>query len=133
MTFHVPTVAESTDRQLRDIQNALPDENADTSSDSTTPSGLMLYQAWRTISTPIRAGLFARFSLTPPRRSIWSLLDAALADLTSVGRDIISKNAIADILTYLGLHETGFAPLIERKTVQNISPRYIRFLATLFG
>lgn len=99
---------------------------------ATTPSGLMLYQAWRTISTPIRAGLFARFSLTPPRRSIWSLLDAALAglvtsankvsyftgedkaalaDLTSVGRDIISKNAIADILTYLGLHETGFATL----------------------
>ena len=36
---------------------------------------------------------------------------AALADLTSVGRDIISKNAIADILTYLGLHETGFATL----------------------
>ncbi|EGT0642856.1 MULTISPECIES: hypothetical protein [Citrobacter] len=34
MTFHVPTVAKSTDRQLRDIQNALPDENADTSSDS---------------------------------------------------------------------------------------------------
>ena len=34
MTFHVPTVAESTDRQLRDIQNALPDENVDTSSDS---------------------------------------------------------------------------------------------------
>ena len=99
---------------------------------ATTPSGLMLYQAWRTISTPIRAGLFARFSLTPPRRSIWSLLDAALAglvtsvnkvpyftgedkaalaDLTSVGRDIISKNTIADILTYLGLHETGFATL----------------------
>jgi len=36
---------------------------------------------------------------------------AALADLTSVGRDIISKNTIADILTYLGLHETGFATL----------------------
>ena len=34
MTFPVPTVAESTDRQLRDIQNALPDENVDTSSDS---------------------------------------------------------------------------------------------------
>uniref|UniRef100_UPI003855EAE2 glycine-rich domain-containing protein n=1 Tax=Escherichia coli TaxID=562 RepID=UPI003855EAE2 len=34
---------------------------------------------------------------------------AAQTDLTSVGRDIIGKNTIADILTYLGLHETGFA------------------------
>lgn len=29
---------------------------------------------------------------------------AALTDLTSVGRDIIGKNAIADVLTYLGLN-----------------------------
>ena len=36
---------------------------------------------------------------------------AALTDLTSVGRDIIGKSTIADILTYLGLHETGFATL----------------------
>lgn len=31
---------------------------------------------------------------------------AAQTDLTSVGRDIIGKNTIADILTYLGLRET---------------------------
>ena len=31
---------------------------------------------------------------------------AALTDLTSVGRDIIGKNAIADVLTYLGLNDT---------------------------
>ncbi|MEZ3331170.1 hypothetical protein AB9L99_24030, partial [Escherichia coli] len=31
---------------------------------------------------------------------------AAQTDLTSVGRDIIGKNTIADILTYLGLGET---------------------------
>ncbi|EBB4754336.1 hypothetical protein EP679_11700 [Salmonella enterica subsp. enterica serovar Typhimurium] len=31
---------------------------------------------------------------------------AAQTDLTSVGRDIIGKNTIADILTYLGLEET---------------------------
>ena len=36
---------------------------------------------------------------------------AALTDLTQVGRDIIGKSTIADILTYLGLHETGFATL----------------------
>lgn len=36
---------------------------------------------------------------------------AAQTDLTSVGRDIIGKKTIADILTYLGLHETGFATL----------------------
>ena len=32
---------------------------------------------------------------------------AAQTDLTSVGRDIIGKNTIADILTYLGLAEAG--------------------------
>ncbi len=32
---------------------------------------------------------------------------AAQTDLTSVGRDIIGKNTIADILTYLGLRELG--------------------------
>ncbi|HBV7996121.1 TPA: phage tail protein [Citrobacter freundii] len=32
---------------------------------------------------------------------------AAQTDLTSVGRDIIGKNTIADILTYLGLTTTG--------------------------
>ncbi|HIA0139278.1 TPA: gp53-like domain-containing protein [Salmonella enterica subsp. enterica] len=31
---------------------------------------------------------------------------AAQTDLTSVGRDIIGKNTIADILTYLGINET---------------------------
>lgn len=36
---------------------------------------------------------------------------AALTDLTQVGRDIIGKSTIADILTYLGLHETGFSTL----------------------
>ena len=55
MTFPVPTVAESTDRQLRDIQNALPDENVDTSSDSdyavranavSGVDGLYAYQGW---------------------------------------------------------------------------------------
>lgn len=56
MTFPVPTVAESTDRQLRDIQNALPDENVDTSSDSDyavranavsgVADGLYAYQGW---------------------------------------------------------------------------------------
>ena len=33
---------------------------------------------------------------------------AAQTDLTSVGRDIIGKNTIADILTYLGLREGSF-------------------------
>ncbi|MGK0705000.1 gp53-like domain-containing protein [Yokenella regensburgei] len=56
---------------------------------------------------------------------------AALTDLTSVGRDIIGKNAIADVLTYLGLSEvvlgddcsfTGFAygdetkPYLKRRS-----------------
>ncbi|HCU0591221.1 TPA: hypothetical protein OUE74_004291 [Enterobacter roggenkampii] len=36
---------------------------------------------------------------------------AALTDLTSVGRDIIGKNTIADILTYLGL---GEMPIIAK-------------------
>lgn len=132
MIFHVPTVAESTDRQLRDIQNALPDENVDTSSDSdyavranavsAVEDGLYAYQGW----------IIRQIFPDTAEKGIWSLLDAALAglvtsankvpyftgenkaalaDLTSFGRDIISKNAIADILTYLGLHETGFATL----------------------
>jgi uncharacterized phage protein gp47/JayE len=56
MTFPVPTVAESTDRQLRDIKNALPDENVDTSTDSDygvraaavsgVADGLYAYQGW---------------------------------------------------------------------------------------
>lgn len=56
MTFPVPTVAESTDRQLRDIQNALPDETIDTSTDSDysvranavsgVADGLYNYQGW---------------------------------------------------------------------------------------
>ncbi|EFC9694744.1 phage tail protein [Escherichia coli] len=36
---------------------------------------------------------------------------AALTDLTSVGRDIIGKNTIADILTYLGLGEGSALPV----------------------
>jgi len=36
---------------------------------------------------------------------------AALTDLTSVGRDIIGKNNIADILTYLGLGEGSALPV----------------------
>lgn len=35
---------------------------------------------------------------------------AAQTDLTSVGRDIIGKNTIADILTYLGLREAAKMP-----------------------
>lgn len=56
MTFPVPTVEESTERQLRDIQNALPDESVDTSSDSDyavranavsgVADGLYAYQGW---------------------------------------------------------------------------------------
>lgn len=56
MTFPVPTVAESTDRQLRDIQNALPNENVDTGTDSDygvranavsgVADGLYTYQSW---------------------------------------------------------------------------------------
>lgn len=33
---------------------------------------------------------------------------AALTDLTQVGRDIVGKSTIADILTYLGLEESAF-------------------------
>ncbi|EPD5022847.1 tail fiber protein, partial [Escherichia coli] len=36
---------------------------------------------------------------------------AAQTDLTSVGRDIIGKNTIADILTYLGLGEGSALPV----------------------
>ncbi|MDM3430477.1 tail fiber protein [Citrobacter sp. Cb023] len=36
---------------------------------------------------------------------------AAQTDLTSVGRDIIGKNTIADILTYLGLGEGSMLPV----------------------
>lgn len=56
MTFPVPTVAESTARQLRDIENALPDEDVDTSTDSDyfvrasaasgVADGLYAYQGW---------------------------------------------------------------------------------------
>lgn len=56
MTFPVPTVAESTDRQLRDIKNALPDENIDTGTDSDygvranavsgVADGLYAHQGW---------------------------------------------------------------------------------------
>ncbi|KNC92535.1 baseplate J/gp47 family protein [Trabulsiella odontotermitis] len=56
MTFPVPTVADSTARQLRDIQNALPDENIDTGTDSDygvranavsgVADGLYAYQGW---------------------------------------------------------------------------------------
>lgn len=56
MTFPVPTVTESTDRQLRDIQNALPNENVDTTTDSDyavranavsgVADGLYAYQGW---------------------------------------------------------------------------------------
>ncbi|WP_250250602.1 phage tail protein [Escherichia coli] len=38
---------------------------------------------------------------------------AAQTDLTSVGRDIIGKNTIADILTYLGLGEAAKLPAIS--------------------
>ncbi|WP_313438942.1 hypothetical protein [Atlantibacter hermannii] len=37
---------------------------------------------------------------------------AALTDLTSVGRDIIGKNTIADVLTYLGLGDIALAGTI---------------------
>lgn len=38
---------------------------------------------------------------------------AAQTDLTSVGRDIIGKNTIADILTYLGLTDLGIGKNIQ--------------------
>ncbi|MTH47466.1 baseplate J/gp47 family protein [Intestinirhabdus alba] len=56
MTFPVPTIAESTARQLRDIQNALPGESIDTGTDSdyavrantvsAVADGLYAYQGW---------------------------------------------------------------------------------------
>lgn len=56
MSFPVPTIAESTARQLRDIRNALPGESIDTSTDSDyavranavsgVADGLYAYQGW---------------------------------------------------------------------------------------
>lgn len=42
---------------------------------------------------------------------------AAQTDLTSVGRDIIGKSTIADILTYLGLKDSRFAAVTSSQTV----------------
>ncbi|NUH52719.1 baseplate J/gp47 family protein [Citrobacter portucalensis] len=56
MTFPVPTVAENTERQLRDISNALPGETIDTGADSDyriranavsgVADGLYMHQGW---------------------------------------------------------------------------------------
>lgn len=42
---------------------------------------------------------------------------AAQTDLTSVGRDIIGKNTIADILTYLGLGEAAKSSILQSEGV----------------
>lgn len=42
---------------------------------------------------------------------------AAQTDLTSVGRDIIGKNTIADILTYLGLSKSRFAVVTSSQAI----------------
>lgn len=45
---------------------------------------------------------------------------AALTDLTQVGRDIIGKSTIADVLTYLGIGEAPFA-LIRTKNLADLN------------
>ncbi|MEB1007763.1 hypothetical protein VC862_24595 [Citrobacter braakii] len=42
---------------------------------------------------------------------------AALTDLTQVGRDIIGKSTIADILTYLGLSKSRFAVVTSSQAI----------------
>ncbi|MEL0569579.1 hypothetical protein WKR81_18015 [Citrobacter werkmanii] len=44
---------------------------------------------------------------------------AAQTDLTSVGRDIIGKSTIADILTYLGLDHFGYEPSTGETAIFN--------------
>ncbi|WP_370602277.1 hypothetical protein [Citrobacter cronae] len=44
---------------------------------------------------------------------------AALTDLTPVGRDIIGKSSIADILTYLGLDHFGYEPSTGETAIFN--------------
>ena len=44
---------------------------------------------------------------------------AAQTDLTPVGRDIIGKNTIADILTYLGLEHFGYEPSTGETAIFN--------------
>lgn len=73
MTFPVPTVAENTERQLRDISNALPGETIDTSADSDyriranavsgVADGLYMHQGW------IIRQIFPRI---PPNLNTWS-------------------------------------------------------------
>lgn len=50
---------------------------------------------------------------------------AAQTDLTSVGRDIIGKNTIADILTYLGLGEARFSGRLLNTNIFKSSGKYI--------
>lgn len=56
---------------------------------------------------------------------------AAQTDLTSVGRDIIGKNTIADILTYLGLGDLGTASRRNVGTGANQIPDMSSFASTL--
>ena len=57
---------------------------------------------------------------------------AAQTDLTSVGRDIIGKNTIADILTYLGLGDAliGDECKIAGFDSSNVNAPYMRFART---
>ncbi|HAI4474304.1 TPA: hypothetical protein HJO75_003381 [Escherichia coli] len=57
---------------------------------------------------------------------------AAQTDLTSVGRDIIGKNTITDILTYLGLGDAliGDACKIAGFDSSNVNAPYMRFART---
>ncbi len=59
---------------------------------------------------------------------------AALTDLTQVGRDIIGKSSIADILTYLGLGNTD-SPVFGGLTTPNVTLRAgkISFLSSEDG
>ncbi|MGO0649310.1 gp53-like domain-containing protein [Citrobacter freundii] len=59
---------------------------------------------------------------------------AALTDLTQVGRDIIGKSSIADILTYLGLGKTD-SPEFGGLTTPNVTlrPGKISFLSSEDG
>ena len=81
-----------------------------------------LGNALNKVSQPLDATLTALATLVGAENKLpyFTGVDAAsLTDLTLVGRDIIGKTSISDILTYLGLNHFGYEPSTGETAIFN--------------